>query len=199
MINWEKLENEWLKRLLADARGNVLELGVGTGYNFKYYPAGVSVTATDMSARVIEKAGAEAKARGISATFIVSSPDELHPGQQDFDTIVSTFSLCAYNNPAKVLQQVSKWCKQDGTILLLEYGLSKFQLISWLQRKWERYHYRRTGYHLDRDMLGLISNSNLRLKKIEVKYAGIVYLVWASLKPVAGENQETILENKGDG
>jgi 2-polyprenyl-3-methyl-5-hydroxy-6-metoxy-1,4-benzoquinol methylase len=103
---------------------------------------------------------------------------------QSFDTIVSTFTLCAYQNPEQVLHQFNTWCKPDGTILLMEYGLSKYNVVSWLQKKWEPYHYKKTGSHLDRDMLALISASKFRVKKIEIKYAGIVYLVWASLRPM---------------
>ncbi|HKO80254.1 MAG TPA: hypothetical protein VJU78_07670, partial [Chitinophagaceae bacterium] len=103
--------------------------------------------------------------------------------QQSFDTIVSTFSLSAYQNPSFVLNLFNTWCKPDGVILLLEYGLSKYDIVNWMQRRWATYHYRKTGTHINRDMLRLISQSRLRIKKVEVKYAGIVYLVWATLRP----------------
>jgi hypothetical protein len=82
------------------------------------------------------------------------------------------------------LNLFNTWCKPDGAILLLEYGLSRYDIVNWMQRKWGSHHYRRTGTHIDRDMLTLISHSKLRIRKVEVKYAGIVYLVWAALKPV---------------
>ena len=192
-ISWEKLEHEWRKELLSQASGEVLELGVGMGDNFKYYPVGVNVTATDTSARVIEKARAEAKIRRVNASFHVANVEGLELQDRTFDTIVSTFSLSAYNDPLQILKQFNRWCKPEGTILLLEYGLSKYQLINWLQRKWDSYHYRKTGNHLNLDMLSLITGSNLRIRKIEIKYAGIIYLVWAALKPMT----EIELANKG--
>src|SRR5262245_19492200 len=118
-IFWEKLEHEWRKQLLADAKGNILEIGVGTGENFKYYPADVKVTAVDTSAKVIEQASKEAKARNVCGEFIVSCIDELKLPENHFDTIVSTFSLSSFNNPLCVLKQFNKWCTHDGTILLL--------------------------------------------------------------------------------
>ena len=181
MISWKSWEYEWRKKLLSCAKGNTLEVGVGTGKNFKCYPFGVSVTATDMSRRVIEKARTTAEASGVRTTFIVSTVEELQLPEQSFDTIVSTFSLSAYKNPGQVLSQFNKWCKPDGMILLLEYGLSKYGIVSWVQRKWEPHFYKRTGSHLDRDILTIISASKLRIDRMEVRYAGIVYLVWASL------------------
>lgn len=182
-ISWQALEDDWRKQLLSHATGRILEVEVGIGNNLKYYPKGVAVTATDMSTRMIDKAKIVAKERGIAATFINSSIEDLHLEPQSFDTIISTFSLSAYPNPSFVLHLFNKWCKPDGTILLLEYGLSRYDVVNWMQRKWGSYYYRRTGTHIDRDMLTLISGSKLRVKKVEVKYAGIVYLIWATLKP----------------
>src|SRR5918912_357408 len=116
-ISWRRLEHEWRRQILSYAKGNILEAGVGIGNNFKYYPLGVNVTATDMSARAIEKAKVEASDKGIKATFIVSPIEELQLQKQSFDTIVSTFSLCAYENPGQVLDQFNRWCKPDGLIL----------------------------------------------------------------------------------
>ncbi|HEX7902774.1 MAG TPA: class I SAM-dependent methyltransferase [Chitinophagaceae bacterium] len=182
-ISWKKLEHEWRKQLLSYAKGNILEVGIGEGGNFKYYPLGTTITATDMSARMIGIAKKEAAERGVKTNFIVSPIDELQFNRESFDTIVSTFSLSSFEKPERVLDHFNAWCKPDGRILLLEYGLSKYGLINWLQRKWATYHYKRTGSHIDRDMLSIIAGSKLCIKKVEVKYAGVVYLVWASLCP----------------
>jgi ubiquinone/menaquinone biosynthesis C-methylase UbiE len=182
-IRWNSLENEWRRQLLSYAKGNVLEVEVGEGNNFNYYPLGVNVTATDLSAKMIEKAKTKAIMKGVKAKFIVSPVENLELEEQSFDTIISTFSLSAYENPYQVLEKFNHWCKPDGKILLLEYGLSKYVLVNWLQQKWEPFHYRRMGTHINRDFLFIISGSSLVVKKVEVKYAGIVYLVWASLSP----------------
>lgn len=184
-LSWQVLEDSWRKQLLSHAKGNILEVEVGTGNNFKYYPDGVSITATDISARMLDKAKVEAEKRNRKAKFINASIEELQLEKHSFDTIVSTFSLSAYQNPALVLSLFNTWCKADGVILLLEYGLSRYDVVNWMQRKWGSYYYRRTGNHINRDMLAMITGSKLRVKRVEVKYAGIVYLVWAALKPRA--------------
>jgi ubiquinone/menaquinone biosynthesis C-methylase UbiE len=182
-IRWNSLENEWRKQLLSYAKGNVLEVEVGEGKNFNYYPVGVNVTATDLSARMIELARRKAAMKGVKAGFIVSPVESLELKEQSFDTIISTFSLSAYENPVQILEKFNSWCKPDGRILLLEYGLSRYGWVKWLQQKWEPVHYRRMGTHINRDMLGIISGSSLMVKKVEIKYAGIVCLVWATLYP----------------
>ena len=180
-IGLKILEQEYRKQLLSHARGNILEIGAGTGINFKYYPTGSEVTATDMSARIIDKAKVEAMQSGLRARFIVSPVEELCFEKESFDTIVSTFTLCAYEKPQLVLSQISPWCKKDGIVLLMEYGLSQNGFVSWVQNKMAPVHYRRTGYHINRNMLNVVSASGLLIKKMEMKYAGIVYLIWATL------------------
>lgn len=182
-VRWKDLEGEWRKQLLSYSRGRILEIGVGHGGSFKYYPPGVHVTAIDPGPRTIEKAKLAAEAHAVKATFLTATVNELDFSENSFDTIICTFSLSAYDKPAAVLEQFNKWCKPDGLVLLMEYGLSKYNLVNWLQRKWEPYHYRKTGTHINRDLLSIISESKLRVRKVEVKYAGIVYLVWASLIP----------------
>ena len=182
IVSYERLEHKWRERLLSYARGNILEVGVGLGVNFKYYPPGANVTATDISARMIEEAKKKATAMGVNANFIVSPLEQLPVQCRSFDTIISTFSLSSYENPEHTLNQFCKWCRPGGEILLLEYGLSKYAPVNWLQRKWGPYHYRKTGTHINRDILTILTASNFCVNRVEVKCAGIVYIIWASSK-----------------
>jgi len=180
ITGWEKKESMWRRQLLSYAKGNVLELGAGEGNNFKYYPIGVHVTATDMSARILEKAKTKAKESGVQSNFIVSPVEKLVLPEKSFDTIVCTFFLSALENPEKILWQIGKWCKPGGNILILDYGLSRIKPISWLQQKWERLNYIKTGRFLSHDLLKMFADLNLQLKRTEVKFAGTVYLIWAA-------------------
>ena len=179
-ISWKNMEEKWRRQLLSHAFGNVLEISVGTGDNFKYYPVHVKVTGTDLSGRMIEKAKQTASENGINADFIVSSTEELEFQIQSFDTIVSTFSICEYEDPLWVLNRYNAWCKPGGRILLIERGLSKYRLIRSVQKKWGPHYYRKSGSHIDRDIIELIEKSKLDIKKIERKLAGIIYIVCAT-------------------
>jgi ubiquinone/menaquinone biosynthesis C-methylase UbiE len=171
--------DKWRKQLLSFAKGEVLEVNVGTGENFNYYPLTVKVTATDMSGRLIEVARKSANEAGVKTNFIVSRMEDLKLPSGYYDTVVSTFSMCAYENPATVLNQFSQWCKKEGNILLMEHGLSSNKLVSWIQRKWAPFHLKKTGCHFDRNIEKILGESNLRVLKIEKKLAGIVQLIWA--------------------
>lgn len=192
-ISWKNFEHKWRKQLLSYAKGKVLELGAGEGNNFKHYPIGVHVTATDMSTRILEKAKIKAKESGVQADFIVSPVDKLVVSEKSFDTVVCTFFLSSLDNPEKTLWQIGKWCRPGGNILILDYGLSRIKPVSWLQRKWEKLNYRETGCYLSHDLLKMFADLNLQLKRTELKFAGTVYLIRATcginnIKQITKEN-----------
>lgn len=50
--------------LFDGVKGRILEVGVGTGKNLKYYPAGCEVFAVDFSVKMLEKVKKKAQRRG---------------------------------------------------------------------------------------------------------------------------------------
>ena len=184
-MHWRQLENKWRRELLADARGLVLETWMGPGANFRFYPGGVKVIGTDTGSRVLQAARLEAAKYGRDAVFIASEFENLKFNDHSFDTIVCTFSLFYHHNPGQLLTQFHKWCKPEGQVLILEYGLSRYGIFRWLQQKWDPLQYRLSGIHRDKDFLAIIRESPLQLQKVKIKYGGMVYLVWASSTQVS--------------
>ena len=176
----KNFDHSWRKQLLSYAKGKVLEISVGTGTNFNYYPLAVEVVATDTSIRMIEKAKTKAAENGVKATFMVAPVEELQLEANSFNTIVSTFSLCESGNPLWILNQFNKWCKPNGTILLLEHGLSNNSIIRWLQKKWAPQYYKKTGCHPDTDIKDILEHAAPVIKKVEQKMGGTIYMIWAS-------------------
>jgi ubiquinone/menaquinone biosynthesis C-methylase UbiE len=175
-------DQKWRRELLAFARGNILEVSVGAGANFKFYPPDSNITGVDISPAMIEKAKEAAMETGISARFMVSAVEELEFQPQSFDTIVSTLSVCAYPDPVNVLQKMNGWCKKEGSILLMEHGQSSYKLLQWVQHAYDPLQYRFIGCHADRNILQVVQQAGLEITKCERKFMGIIYLVWA--KPV---------------
>jgi ubiquinone/menaquinone biosynthesis C-methylase UbiE len=175
----KSFDHKWRRQLVPFAKGKILEVSVGAGANFKFYSKDVEVTAADMSAAMIAKARKAAADAGIAASFIHSAIEELHFDPQSFDTIVSTLSLCAYDDPVAVLNLFNLWCKKDGMILLLEHGASKYGFVHWIQNKIDNFQYRKIGCHANRDIMDIVKHSSLQLKKYDRKLFGVMYLIWA--------------------
>lgn len=172
-------ERKWRERLLSSTRGQVLEVGVGAGANFHYYPKGSKVTGVDFSEEMLKKAQEAAIEVGIEAEFILSDVESSSFEDNSFDTVISTLSLCGYENPAKVLNSFNKWCKPDGKILLLEHGKSSNTIIGYIQTMLNPLNRKFVGCELNRDMLQILENSNIHIERMEHYMTGMVHLIWA--------------------
>lgn len=168
------------KRLLSSAKGHILEVSVGAGANFNYYPKDSKVTAVDFSPLMIEKAKEEARHHKLHVEYIVGNVEEVILPECAFDTVVSTLSLCSYPNPEKVLQLLNFWCKEDGQILLLEHGISSNSVFSWLQNRTDFFFAKSIGCHINRDILHILKQSPLHIKKMDSYMLGSVHLIWAT-------------------
>ena len=172
--------------LIRQARGNVLELAVGAGANFSYYPSTVRITAVDFSPAMLEKARQAADNLQLDARFICMDMEEIDFPDQSFDTIVSTLSLCSYEHPQRVLKQINRWCKPDGQILLVEHGISSNFAVSSLLRFLNPLLYRANGCHCTRDIMQLVSQSGMEIVHSESRWLDMIHLIQA--KPA---NQRT--------
>ena len=63
---------KWREKLLSSAKGKVLEVAVGAGANFQFYPRGVEVTAVDFSGEMLKKAKSAAIEEDVNPTIILN-------------------------------------------------------------------------------------------------------------------------------
>lgn len=158
----------WRNRMIKEAYGKVLEVGIGVGTNFPYYNReNVHVTGIDFSSEMIKSAKEAASNYQINAEFLQADVDELHLEPNSFDCIVSTLSLCSYSKPTEILNNFNKWCRKDGTVLLMEHGLSSNVLLSFTQKMIDPLFRKISGCHCNRNILKMVEKSGLKVDHIE--------------------------------
>ncbi|MFZ0370181.1 MAG: class I SAM-dependent methyltransferase, partial [Halobacillus sp.] len=135
--------------------------------------------AVDFSPTMIEQAKGVAAEQNLKVDFMVENVEELDLPACSFDTVVSTLSMCSYPHPEKVLEKLGTLCKEDGQILLLEHGVSTNRLVSSLQHMMDPLVKKRIGCHVNRDMLKLLDESTLEIKRVESSLLNSIHLVWA--------------------
>jgi len=154
---------------LKDARGEVLEIGFGTGLNLPCYPPGVSALTVVDPERLLPKRVAD---RIAAAPFPVKqvplSAERLPLEENTFDCVVSTFTLCTIPDATAALREVRRVLKSGGTFLFLEHGLNDDPVVA----KWQRrlnpiQRFIGRGCNLDRRIDALISDAGLAIARLD--------------------------------
>ena len=111
---------------LASARGEVLEIGFGTGRNFPLYPTSVSrVLAVDCERMQPRKVLDRIAASPVPITPIYQDASRRLPfGDNSFDTVVTTFTLCSIDDVESACREIGRILKPTGSYLFLEHGHS---------------------------------------------------------------------------
>ena len=145
--------------LLADAHGDVLEIGFGTGLNLRHYPASVrTLTAVDPLDALRDRVAARIAAAPFPVERVGVSADGRLPFDADrFDVAVSTWTLCSIPDAVAAVREIRRVLKPGGRFLFLEHGLSDDARTARWQRRIEPLHKRiGAGCHLTRPIDAII-------------------------------------------
>jgi ubiquinone/menaquinone biosynthesis C-methylase UbiE len=108
------------RRLFAHvSAGKILEIGVGTGKNFPFYPEAAAVTAIDISPAMLERG--HRRSGTLRVTFREMDAQALDFPEQVFDVVLATFVFCSVPDPVLGLREARRVCKPAGRLLLLEH------------------------------------------------------------------------------
>ena len=136
---WAKYRQEQL----ASVKGEILEIGVGTGLNLPHYPEQISkITTVDPNPGMNKKLQRRIERSGIKVDKRIIGSEELPFDAATFDCVVSTLTLCSIPDVEQALAEVFRVLKPGGRIFFLEHGLSPDskvmkwqQRLNWLQRR----------------------------------------------------------------
>ncbi len=163
------------RKLLKQARGHVLEVAVGTGANLEYYPRGIRLTAIDISPSMLERAQQKAKRLKLDADFHVADIESFAPPGQSFDTIVSSMATCTFPDPVVSLEAMSRLCKPNGRILMIEHGRSSNRALSAIQDRFAGYHVHALACHWNREPRELIDEAGLAIVSERHSFFGVFH------------------------
>lgn len=121
----------WRKRLWEQAEGyHILEIGVGTGKNFDYYPKNARITAIDFSPEMLKQARRNKERKQVDVELELMDVQSLLFAKNSFDAVIGSFVFCSVPSPMKGLKELHRVCKPGGQVLLLEHVLSSRPFIA---------------------------------------------------------------------
>ena len=107
------------QKIVPQAQGVVLEVGVGSGTNFTYYdPAKVSkLYALEPNAGMLERADNQRRRTTLEVEFIGAPGEQIPLSDASVDTVVSTFTLCTISSVADAIRGIHRVLRPRGQFL----------------------------------------------------------------------------------
>ena len=161
------------KKIIPLAKGNVLEIGIGSGLNLPHYnPAQIqSVTGVDPDDHIWTRSQSRREAAGFPVRRIGLSGEEIPLDANSADTVVVTYSLCTIANPIAALKEMRRILKPGGDILFCEHGRAPDLNISKWQKRidpiWSRL---AGGCQSGRDIPSLFHQAGLNILDLNQAY-----------------------------
>ncbi len=161
------------KKVVPDASGRVLEIGMGSGLNLPFYnPDKVDfVWGLEPSAGMRAKAGESVAAAPFEVKWLDLPGEEIPLEENSVDTIVLTYTLCTIPDTLKAMGQMKRVLKPGGRLLFSEHGKAPDQSVQkWQDRIDPVWKIFGGGCHINRPIPELIEQGGFRLSTLESMY-----------------------------
>lgn len=162
------------KNLISQAYGDILEIGTGTGVNFKFYNYNAISSLTLFDLSLSEKVKGYPFPNNITLNYIEGNVEELPFSSDTFDSVVFTLVFCSVSDPFKGLKEVYRILKPGGKIYFIEHVLSDNCHYSHVMNKVNPvWHKVSKGCNLNRDTLSTIKKANFKIQTYDKFWKGI--------------------------
>jgi ubiquinone/menaquinone biosynthesis C-methylase UbiE len=156
------------ERAIAAAAGDVVEIGVGSGFNLPLYRAPAHrVAAIEPSPALLRRAALRAAAAAVPVALIEGSAEALPFAAGSIDTVVTTWTLCTIPDVARALREMRRVLRPDGRLLFVEHGrASDPRVARWQDRLdplWSRL---AGGCHLNRRIDALLREAGFAVAAV---------------------------------
>lgn len=165
--------HELRARTCTGLRGDVVEVGFGSGLNSGHYPKDVSrvdaVEPSDVAWRMAQPAVARTHVHVERAGLDGQSLDL---ASASYDGALSTFTMCTIPDLNAALSEIVRVLRPGGVLHFVEHGLSPDARVARWQRRLQPLNGRVAGgCHLDRPIRDHIERSGLVVEELDTFYA----------------------------
>lgn len=175
------------QKIVPLARGDVLEIGFGSGLNLAFYDRWTvrKVWALEPSEGMRRKARPMIRESHLDVEFIDLPAESIPLDANSVDTVLVTYSLCTIPDVRAALEEMRRVLDPSGSLLYCEHGIAPDKNVRRWQRRlnpaWCRL---AGGCNMDRDIPGLIRDAGFDITADERMYIPgirmLCYNYWGS-------------------
>jgi ubiquinone/menaquinone biosynthesis C-methylase UbiE len=160
------------EQVVGEARGRVLEIGIGSGLNLPFYRRDLErLIAIDPSPALLAMARPHTAWVHFPVSLREAGAEALPLEDATVDTVVMTWTLCSIAAPEQALAEIRRVLRPGGALLFLEHGRApEPRVAGWQDRLTPAWRRLAGGCHLNRKVDRLIAQAGLRLAALDSGY-----------------------------
>jgi len=176
IIHWTCGQNPTMRqreKIVPLARGKVLEVGIGTGLNLGYYDSSniEHLTGLDPSEENWKMNKLNAESLGLNLSFIQASAEDIPADNDEFDSVVITYTLCSIPDPIPSLLEIRRVLKPSGQLIFCEHGIAPDKKVEKWQHAVNPFWLTISGgCNLNRNIPDLLDKGGYKIKKLDTMY-----------------------------
>ena len=161
------------EKVVPRARGQVLEVGIGSGLNLPFYDSTKvsKVWGLDPAPEMTRMAERAVRSVPFEVEFIGLPGNEIPLEDNSIDTVLVTYTLCTIPDTIPALRQMSRVLRPGGELIFCEHGAAPDANVRrWqnlLNPIWKRLG---GGCNLNRPIPALIEAGGFQIKSLDTMY-----------------------------
>lgn len=165
--------NHQRQKIIPQASGCILEIGIGSGLNLPYYDKSkvskiVAIEPSDELNKIAQK---NALKNDINIELITGVAENIEIEDKSIDTIILTYTLCTIPDTELALKEIKRVMKPGAKILFSEHGIAPDEKVIKWQNKinpiWNNFF---GGCNLNRNIPHLIKDAGFKFDAIDQMY-----------------------------
>ncbi len=159
-------------RTCAGLKGDVVEIGFGSGLNVQFYPADVTkVAAVEPSERAWRLADKRLRSVSVPVHWSGLDGQALPFPDESYDAALSTMTLCTIPDLEAALAEVRRVLKPGGALHFMEHGIAPDEKVRRWQYRLDPLEKRFVGgCHLTRPIDTLLRNAGFTITELDRFY-----------------------------
>ena len=159
--------------VVPQAQGRVLEVGIGTGLNMRYYDKTrvTHITGLDPALQLHPLAQERIAQAGLPVDLVGLSAEKIPLPDASFDTVLITYTLCTIPDAPAALLEMRRVLAPTGKLLFCEHGRAPDASVQrWQERLQPVWGPLAGGCHLGRDIPALLVAAGFTLPELQMRY-----------------------------
>ena len=122
LVEFSDQDKKLVSMMECTSNDKVLEIGIGTGTSYKYYPDDTHVTGIDISPDMLRKAKKNIIKNNLkNKDVLMMNGEQLKFEDNTFDKVVGMYVISVTQNPNLLIEEMKRVCKPHGDIYLVNH------------------------------------------------------------------------------